>query len=70
MKNKQGKPLDLQAMRVPQTLTNGLNAILGMWPGDESIEEIQTALDDLRREMDEFPVPDKITPKIIPKKIT
>ena len=65
-KNKVFADLVLETLRVPQTAMNGLNAILGMWPGNESDEEIQEALERLRRDMNEFPVPDKI----IPKKIT
>ena len=35
------------AMQVKQTPTTGLGGIIGKWPGDESDEEIQKALEEL-----------------------
>lgn len=37
--------VDPDKLRVPQDSTNGVNAIIGKWPGDESDTEIAAMLD-------------------------
>lgn len=36
-----------EPMRVEQSPTSGIGSIIGKWPGSESSEEIEKALDDL-----------------------
>jgi hypothetical protein len=39
--------LDVAALRQPQDLRSGINAVIGRWPGDESDEEVTAALFEL-----------------------
>lgn len=38
---------DLQPRIPPPTGSNGLDQVLGQWPGDETDEEIQAVLDEI-----------------------
>lgn len=40
-------PLRIEELRQHQSSRRGLNAIVGAWPGDESIEELLTALEEI-----------------------
>ena len=42
-----GRPLDREALRVPQGPNSGAAATFGRWPGDESDEEILAILEEL-----------------------
>lgn len=41
------RPFNLNDFKVPQTPDNGMSAIYGTWPGDETDEEILKALEEL-----------------------